>query len=129
MSREAERRLKHICPFCRQPAPSTTDEVDKYRMKRINMNDPVAMTHKGIEKEKNGDYISVFEYYTKAAELGDVEAHYKLSLMFMCRFGDGVEKDSGDKYTIWKKLLLVVIPVPGTSLDALRKNVVILRGQ
>ena len=32
-----------------------------------------------------------FEYFTKAAELGDAEAHYKLS--FLYREGKGVEED------------------------------------
>ncbi|KAK1733669.1 hypothetical protein QTG54_015712 [Skeletonema marinoi] len=34
------------------------------------------------EQYKKGDYSSAFGYYVKAAELGDVDAHYRLSLMY-----------------------------------------------
>ena len=46
------------------------------------------MTHRGASK---GDYLSAFEYYSKAAELGDVEAHYRLAHLY--RGGKGAEKD------------------------------------
>eukprot|EP00984_Skeletonema_dohrnii_P033664 scaffold30971_cov132-Skeletonema_dohrnii-CCMP3373.AAC.3 len=57
------------------------------------MNDPVAMCHEGSEQYEKGDYSSAFQYFTKAAELGDVEAHYKLSILY--QEGHGVEKDRG----------------------------------
>mmetsp|Transcript_34487 Transcript_34487/g.50773 ORF Transcript_34487/g.50773 Transcript_34487/m.50773 type:complete len:212 (+) Transcript_34487:319-954(+) len=60
-------------------------------MKRVAANDPVAMTRIGKNSYNEGDYGTAFEYFTKAAELGDVEAHYNLS--FMYRRGEGVEKD------------------------------------
>eukprot|EP00984_Skeletonema_dohrnii_P022030 scaffold11147_cov79-Skeletonema_dohrnii-CCMP3373.AAC.2 len=89
--REAEMRLESKCPFCREPSPSTGEGFDKRRMKRIEANDPVAMCHEGIEKYKKGDYSSAFEYSKKAAELGDVDAHYILATMYLD--GRGVEKD------------------------------------
>eukprot|EP00984_Skeletonema_dohrnii_P005338 scaffold1874_cov89-Skeletonema_dohrnii-CCMP3373.AAC.15 len=88
--REAERRLKKSCPFCREPYPSK-NEVDKYRRKRIEANDPVAMCGEGLKQYNKGDYSSAFEYFTNAAELGDVEAHYGLAGMY--RNGCGVEKN------------------------------------
>ena len=39
-----------------------------------------------------GDYDLELEYYTKAAELGDITAHYQLSCLY--HYGDGVEKDN-----------------------------------
>ena len=42
-----------------------------------------------------GDYHSAFEYFTKAAALGDAEAHIRLAGMY--RDGEGVEKDEGKK--------------------------------
>jgi TPR repeat protein len=45
----------------------------------------------GCKRSDEGDYIGAFEYYTKAAELGDAEAHYGLSVIY--RLGRGVEKD------------------------------------
>jgi len=92
--REAEGRIKQSCPFCRQPVP-TLDEQEKYRRKRIEANDPVAMLLEGIMRHDKGDYIKEFEYYTKATELGDVEAHYKLACMY--NYEHGVEKDMGKK--------------------------------
>ena len=44
---------------------------------------------------RKGDICSAFEYYTKAAELGDAEAHYSLSCMY--RDGHGVAKDRGEE--------------------------------
>jgi TPR repeat protein len=60
-------------------------------MKRIKKNDPVAMTHMGKQHDKEGDYGKALEYYTKAAELGDANAHFCLGKMYHC--GDGVEQD------------------------------------
>ena len=58
-------------------------------MKRIAANDPVALREHGKELYQSGDYDGAFKYCIKAAELGDVEAHYHLS--FMYRKGHGVE--------------------------------------
>jgi len=60
-------------------------------MKRIEANDPIAMYQKGREQYVKADYSSAFEYFTSAAELGDVEAHYRLSQLY--DFGRGIEKD------------------------------------
>ena len=41
-------------------------------MKRVEANDPVAICHEGGEQYAKGDYSSAFEYWTKAAGLGDI---------------------------------------------------------
>ena len=89
--REREGRLLHKCPFCRKLMPSTHEEQFELLMKRIEANDPVAICQMGLEKHKEGDYKAAFEYWTRAAALGDVTAHYNLS----CLYGEGrgVEKD------------------------------------
>lgn len=89
--REVEDRLDSICPFCREHIPTSQEEADRNRMKRIEVNDPVAIRQMGARYCSEGDYKSAFQYYTKAAELGDVGAHYELSLMY--RDGKVVEKD------------------------------------
>ena len=89
--REYEGRLQHICPFCRKTLPGTDEETNEQVMKRIEAKDPVAMCFMGGVRYEKGDYTSAFEYYLKAAALGDVEAHYGLSVMY--REGMGVEKD------------------------------------
>jgi TPR repeat protein len=68
------------------------DEENKKRTKkRIKANDPVAMKHFGDRCYKEGDYDNAFEYLTKAAELGDIRAHYMLGIMYAR--GQGAEKD------------------------------------
>eukprot|EP00985_Skeletonema_marinoi_P020435 scaffold12160_cov75-Skeletonema_marinoi.AAC.7 len=89
--REWEERIEHSCPFCRKPTAKTDEERDKNRMKRIEANDSVAINYKGVQQYEKGDYSRAFEYYTKAAGLGDAEAHYWLSHLYSD--GLGVEKD------------------------------------
>ena len=91
--RENEMRRAILCPFCREPAPKTKEERDKLRMKRIETNDPVALCHEGTEQYCKGEYIRAFEYWTKAAELGDAEAHFRLSILYLN--GEGVEEGVG----------------------------------
>ena len=91
--REIEMRLQQSCPFCRENLPKTKEECGKQRMKRLEVNDPVAITAEGVDQYKNGDSRSAFDYFTKAAESGYAEAHYRLSILY--RDGDGVEKNKG----------------------------------
>jgi hypothetical protein len=91
--REIEGKLSFKCPFCRRPVPREKRFRDKQMLKRVEANDPVAMRYEGIEQYRKGDYRSAFGYLMKAAELGDVEAHFKLSLLY--HHGEGVEKDEG----------------------------------
>jgi len=88
--REIEARLVPACQFCRHPTPKSQEEFDKINFKRIAANDPVAMRHIGMMHCNEGDIVRAFEYYAKAAELGDAEAHYSLSVSYLK--GD-VEKD------------------------------------
>ena len=88
--REIEGRLQNKCPFCRKDLPKTKEEINLQWGKRIE-DDPVAMCHVGTNRCKEGDYKGAFEYFTKAATLGDAIAHYQLSMMY--HTGEGVEKD------------------------------------
>ena len=89
--RVMEESLNPSCPFCRELIPITEEQSDKQRMIRIKANDPVELRREGVKRCNKGDYKSGFEYITKAAELGNAEAHYKLAIMY--HHGDGVEKD------------------------------------
>ncbi len=60
-------------------------------MKRAKANDPAALRQMGYNCYDEGDYDSAVEYYSKAAELGDADAHYRLGNMY--GEGEGVEKD------------------------------------
>ncbi len=66
----------------------------------------------GVKRYNEGDYEGAFEYYTKAAELGSMMAHYNFD-------GKGVDLRgiSKRKYTIWKRLPLVDIPGRGSILE------------
>ena len=90
--REDEMRLQRTCPFCREALPETK-ECDKLRMKRIEVNDPVAIFQEGALQYQKGDYQRAFEYYAKAAALGDAHAHWRVALLY--HEGKGVEKDMG----------------------------------
>jgi TPR repeat protein len=59
------------------------------------VNDPVAIRLMGTRRYREGNYGSAFEHCRKAAESGNVGAHYELSLMY--RKGQGVEKDEKKK--------------------------------
>ena len=93
--RAIKTRHEPSCPFCREPATGSgkeeCDKRDKLRMKRVEANDPVAIHKEGALQYNKGDYIRAFDYWTKAAELGDVDAHFRLSMLY--KYGQGVEKD------------------------------------
>jgi hypothetical protein len=91
--RENEQGLENRCAFCREPAAESDEESDRNVMKRImKHNDPVAMTQMGKKLLfEKGDHKKALEYWTKAAELGNVDAHACLGNMY--HTGNGVEKD------------------------------------
>ena len=89
--REYEARCLPKCPFCREALSKTDEEVNERLMKRVEANDPEAICDMGMERYNEGDYKSAFEYWTRAAALGDAHAHYQLSVLY--RDGEGVEKD------------------------------------
>ena len=89
--REFEEGLERRCAFCREPMPKSEEEHDKRAMKRIKKNCPAALREMGNECYHEGDYKSALEYLTKAAELGNAEAHYNLSCLY--HDGEGVKKD------------------------------------
>jgi TPR repeat protein len=61
-------------------------------MERIKANDPAALRQMGVKGcYHEGDYDTAFEYLTKAAEFGDIDAHFQLGALYMN--GRGVEKD------------------------------------
>ncbi len=94
--RQREANLQRKCPFCRHPTPKSTKEIELNHMRRVKANDPVAICQMGAKFYSEGDYDTAFEYLTKAAGMGSVEAHNNLSLMY--RFGKGVEMDEKKWY-------------------------------
>ena len=90
LSQQWHRQVR-ICPFCRHPIPKTEEEFDNNLRKRVEANDPTALGQMGKKNFDKGEHDAALEYLSKAAELGDADAHYELSNMYS--EGQGVEKD------------------------------------
>mmetsp|Transcript_3889 Transcript_3889/g.5660 ORF Transcript_3889/g.5660 Transcript_3889/m.5660 type:complete len:276 (+) Transcript_3889:67-894(+) len=105
---------KETCPFCRTSVPETQAEADRNYMKRIKANDPIAMRQIGAKRENEGDYSAAFEYWTKAAKLGDAESHNQLSTMYSK--GQGVVKDEKMKIYHTEKAAIAGHPYARQSL-------------
>ena len=103
--REREQGLEHRCAFCREQLPKNSgEEALKQVMERIKKNDPVAMTYMGNHHVREGDSTKAFEYWTKAAELGDVAAHACLGSLY--GNGNGVEKDMKKAVYHWEEAVI-----------------------
>jgi hypothetical protein len=89
------------CPFCRTRSSASDEEMKKKTMKRVKANDPAAMCFMGDMCYDEGDCNAAFKYWTKAAELGDTDAHAQLGLMYMR--GEGLEKDEKKAVSHWEK--------------------------
>jgi hypothetical protein len=90
--REFDQGLKcNRCAFCREPLPKSDEEIFKRIMKRVKKNDPVAMIDMGKRNSDENEYGKALQYWTKAAELGGVEAHFYLGYLYYQ--GKGTDKD------------------------------------
>ncbi len=89
--RERDQGLENRCAFCREPLAKSDEECEKEKMERVKKNCPFALREMGATHYDEGDYESALEYYVKAAELGNADAHYDLSEMYYN--GHGVDKD------------------------------------
>ncbi len=89
--REIEQGLEQKCAFCREPLPKSKEKADQNLMERVKANDPNAICQMGGRCRDEGDYEGAFAYFTKAADLGHINAHYNLSVAY--HLGRGVEKD------------------------------------
>jgi tetratricopeptide (TPR) repeat protein len=94
-------KLEAKCAFCRTPQLQSQEEFDKDDIKRAEANDPVALRHQGGKRQLKGDYEGAVNYYTKAAELGDMTAHCGLAKMYF--EGDGVERDMKKAVHHWEE--------------------------
>ncbi len=69
------------CPFCREPASADTDAFELMK-KRVEAGDPQALRRMGTRSYHERDYDKAVEYWTKAAELEDLDAHYELGAIY-----------------------------------------------
>ena len=91
MMRQLDEGSPNGCPFCRQLYAKSDEESERQNKKRFEANDPFALREAGRKHFFDGGYKRAFEYLAKAADLGDAQSQYFLSLMY--RGGLGVEKD------------------------------------
>ena len=117
--REYEERLQFKCPFCRKALPKTDEEINEQRIKRIEANDPIEICNMGSDKYHEGDYRAAFEYWTKAAALGNAEAHYQLSLYYTFQ---GVEKDEKKKLHHTEQAAIGGHPTARYNLGCMENN-------
>ena len=83
-----EHRRDHTCPFCRVQLGETNNSNAK-RMAAAN--DVLALQNLGTEHYKKKKYAKALKFLSRAAELGDAESNYYLSLAY--RDGNGVEEN------------------------------------
>ena len=104
------------CPFCREPGVKGEEENRKRLMKRVKVNDPAALRQMGLLSYDDRDYDRAFEYFRKAAELGDAAAHNKLGCMYFK--GEGVEKDEENAIHHYEKAAIGGHPKARHNLGA-----------
>ena len=112
--REIKQGLEQRCAFCREPSPDTDEETEKRIMERVKKKDPVALTKMGKRHFNEGDFGKALEYLTKAAELGDADAHCGLAILYYN--GYGVEKDMEKTVYHWEQAAIGGHPVARASL-------------
>ena len=78
--------LKVTCPASKSEAAAELNY-----MKRIQKYDLAAIM--GVGRYFEGDYSNAFEHWTKVAHLSNVDAHLRLSCLYLYHFGKDVEKD------------------------------------
>jgi len=70
-----------LCPFCR--APNVGGEEFTLRMnKRIEANDPEALSARGKEEAQKGNFDEAMDLLHRSADLGLCTAHYSLGCAY-----------------------------------------------
>ena len=100
-----DRKTVPLCPFCRNPTPSTGQEFIIRMQKRADVGDVEAFFNLGCYYT-NGmyglpqDYPKALELLHQAAELGHVEAYYNIGCAY--RSGHGVGRDMKKAKHYWE---------------------------
>ena len=85
---DARRQPRPGCPFCRKPMFQSEEQKYENYVERAKVNDPIALREIALIPPF---HQTALESMTKAAELGDAEAHFLLSKLY--EKGEDVEKD------------------------------------
>ena len=88
--------IYNSCPFCRTPFPADDASTLAMIQKRVDKDDAEAINGLGHQYCYGSHGLTkniprAIEMWTEAAELGSLDAHYGLGIMYYA--GDGVEKD------------------------------------
>ena len=99
---EVQQGREDKCPFCRTIVVAKHgEEVKKRMLRRAEANDPIALEHLGQLRYEEEDYESAFRYWTRAAEVGDVNASFQLGSMYWK--GKFVENDMDNCIAHWEQ--------------------------
>ena len=84
------------CPFCRVVAPKSDEEMIKRTIKRVEMNDPIAIHNLGYDYRGGHfgypqDYTMALKLFHRAREMGSAEAYCCVGYAY--ENGQGVEID------------------------------------
>jgi hypothetical protein len=99
--RARQEGLDSRCAFCREPMQKNKAKTEKNWMDRIKANDPIAIREMGKKCYREGDLNGAIQYWTKAAGLGDIDAHYELAGSY--HEGQEVEKDMKKAVYLWEE--------------------------
>ncbi len=92
LKHESAQKLEHRCAFCRHPHAKSQKEAYGHNVKRGKKNCSVALNEMGKEHFFKGENDKGLEYLSKAADLGNANAHFCLATLY--EYGaNGVEKD------------------------------------
>ena len=94
------------CPFCRTPVPTDDASALARIQKRVHKGDAEAINHLGNtyyygELGLTQDVPRAIELWTEAAELGSLEAHGRLGLVYYT--GNGAEEDKARGINHWQQ--------------------------
>jgi len=93
------------CAFCRTPWPSSDEDIVERLMKRIEVNDAIAIFTLGCYYRDGTDgfpqdYRKALELYHRASELGSVKAYCNIGNAYFN--GEGVEVDKEKAIHYWE---------------------------
>ena len=95
-----QRGMYSSCPFCRTALPRDNESVLAMVQRRVDKGDAEAMKKLGDDYDTGGlgvtkDVPRAIELWTEAAELGSLDAHYQLGVVYYDGDGDEVDKPRG----------------------------------
>ena len=91
------------CPFCRTPTPKSKEEIIEREKKRVKLDDPIAIYHKGVYYRDgtcgcSQDYTKALELFVRAAKLGHAMAYFNIGTTYYTGRGVGADKKKAMHY-------------------------------